>query len=87
MGYIGINTIITFSATFVALLSGSILMYPDVRTLPLAAAALLTAGVLPVVFYPSSRTLWTAIDIILRPLRAGEVDPRLVLVDPRRDRR
>jgi hypothetical protein len=41
----------------------------------------------PLVFFPASRTLWTAIDLLMRPLRPGEVDPRFVLVDPLRDRK
>jgi len=40
----------------------------------------------PLVFFPPSRQLWTAIDLLMRPLKPGEVDPRFVLVDPLRDR-
>lgn len=86
IGYIGINTIVCFGATFVVLLGGAIIQIPHIRTGPLIIAVILTAGVLPIAFYPSSRTLWTAIDLLLRPLRAGEVDPRLILVDPKRDK-
>ena len=37
------------------------------------------AVVVPVLFYPISRTLWTAIDIAMRPLEAHEVDWSVVL--------
>jgi hypothetical protein len=41
----------------------------------------------PLVFFPPSRTLWTAADLLMRPLATGEIDPRFVVVDPERDRR
>jgi hypothetical protein len=40
----------------------------------------------PVLFFPPSRMLWTAIDMLMRPLRPGEIDPRYVVNDPHRDR-
>lgn len=49
-------------------------------------AALVAIAVLgPLLFFPSSRMSWTALDLLMRPLRPGEVDPRYVLVDPPRD--
>jgi hypothetical protein len=40
----------------------------------------------PLLFFPASRMLWTAIDLLMRPLAPGEIDPRFVKVDPYRDR-
>jgi hypothetical protein len=34
--------------------------------------AVLTAVMFPVLFVPWSRTLWTAIDLLMRPLEPGE---------------
>ena len=82
IGYIGLNTVVTFAATFVALLVGSIITKPDIPFVPLFGAAVMTAVVLPLVFLPSAHTLWTAIDLILRPLEPGEIDPRFISVDP-----
>jgi hypothetical protein len=42
-----------------------------VALLPLAAAV-------PVLFWPLSQTLWTAIDITMRPVTREELDPRFV---------
>jgi predicted metal-binding membrane protein len=39
---------------------------------PLLVAAVLVAVVFPIVFLPWSRTLWTAIDLRMRPLEPGE---------------
>ena len=36
----------------------------------------------PILFAPGSRTTWTAIDLIMRPLTPGEIDPRFIKVDP-----
>ena len=40
----------------------------------------------PLLLFPPSRMLWTAIDMLMRPLRPGEIDPRFVRHDPYRDR-
>lgn len=42
--------------------------------LPVVAVGLVLAVVAPVLFYPFSRTLWSAIDIGMTPLTADEVD-------------
>lgn len=86
LGYVGLNTIVCFTLTFLVILVGALLTVPDVPGWPLLLVALVPAALGPVLFFPFSRTLWTAIDLLLRPLGAGEVDPRYVLVDPDRDR-
>jgi uncharacterized protein (DUF983 family) len=85
VGYLGLNVIVTFTTTFLVLLIGSVLMAPDIEPVPLLVAAIIPAVILPIVFLPSSRTLWTAIDLIMRPLEPGEADPRYIAVDPARD--
>jgi uncharacterized protein (DUF983 family) len=76
IGYIGLNTIFTFSITFVSLIVTAIVMVPHVETTPLVIAAVVPAAVLPILLLPSSRMMWTAIDLIMRPLDPGEIDPR-----------
>jgi len=78
IGYIGLNTIVTFSTTFVVLLLGTILMAPDVRPWPLIIAAFIPAAVFPVFLLPSCRLAWTAIDLVMRPIIPGEIDPRFL---------
>ena len=41
---------------------------PDTNLLPLVLVGLAAAVVAPLVFYPFSRTLWCAIDLLLRPV-------------------
>ena len=85
LGYLGLNTMVCFTLTFLVLLVGTVLMIPDIKTWPLIIAVLIPAGLGPILFLPSSRTLWTAIDLIMRPLQPGEVDPRYIVYDPARD--
>ena len=40
---------------------------PDVSVVPILVIGLVAAIAAPVVFYPFSRTIWSAIDIVLRP--------------------
>ncbi|HBX78908.1 MAG TPA: hypothetical protein DEG43_14795 [Acidimicrobiaceae bacterium] len=82
IGYVGINTIVTFSATFVVMLSGVIAMHPRLNMTVLFLMTFPAAALLPVMMIPVSHTLWTAIDLIMRPLLPGEIDPRFVQIDP-----
>lgn len=78
IGAIGINTIVSFGALLVALAIGLALTLPDVPVVPLTIGNIAVAAVVPLLFYPASRTLWTAIDIAMRPLEAHEVDWTIV---------
>ena len=76
IGAVGMNTIVSFGALAVVIVGGTVLTYPDLPALPLLGAALLTAIGVPLLFWPFSQTLWTAIDIMLRPIDVEELDPR-----------
>ena len=49
---------------------------PDASIWPFVAGGVAGAVVAPVVFYPWSKTIWTAFDLILRPVWAGEPGDR-----------
>jgi uncharacterized protein (DUF983 family) len=72
LGYLGLNTIVSFTLLFVVLVVGFVLSYPEFDVVPLLVAGVLVAVAFPVVFLPWSRTLWTAIDLRMRPLEPGE---------------
>ncbi len=40
---------------------------PDVTWQPLLVVAVVTNGILPIVFYPYSKTLWMAVDLHIHP--------------------
>jgi len=89
IGYIGVNTVIVMGLMLVVLATVAFTTAATEGDLPsgqLMAALVAIAVVGPLLFFPPSRMLWTAMDLLMRPLKPGEVDPRFVLVDPHRDR-
>ena len=54
-----------------ALLFGAVVLatMPDVAWVPLLVVALVTNGLLPIVFYPHSKTLWMALDLYFHPVK------------------
>ena len=68
VGAIIVNTAVTevvFGAILVAVLFATA---PDVPWVPLVVAGLATNGILPVLFFPFSKTLWMAVDVYIHPL-------------------
>jgi uncharacterized protein (DUF983 family) len=49
---------------------------PGVSVVPVVLAGLAAAVLGPMLFYPFSKTLWTAVDLILRPVDAPEPTDR-----------
>jgi len=72
-GDLGINTIVSFGALLVTLLGGFLLTYPDVPAAGLLLACLTVAIIVPILFFPLSKTIWLAIDLRFRPASADEV--------------
>lgn len=74
-GDLGINTIVSFGALFVTLIVGFAVTYPDVPGLALFLGAVAVALIVPVLFFPFSKTIWLAIDLMMRPVENDEVGP------------
>jgi uncharacterized protein (DUF983 family) len=74
IGAIGINTIVSFGAVLVAMIVSLVTTFPDFPLVPLMLGNAALAVIVPLAFYPFSRTLWTALDIAMRPLEPHEVD-------------
>jgi hypothetical protein len=49
---------------------------PDASIVPILVAGLLGAVLAPMFFYPFSKTIWTAFDLIMRPVSAREPTDR-----------
>jgi uncharacterized protein (DUF983 family) len=77
-GDIGINTIVTFGLLFVVVLGGTLLMWSRLNVALLAAAAVGVVLVFPVLFVPVAKTLWVAVDLMMRPVEPAELDPAYV---------
>jgi uncharacterized protein (DUF983 family) len=79
IGAVGINTVATLGALMLTLLVGFALTWSERRAAPIFVAAFLVAGLVPLIFFGSSQTLWSAIDLAMRPLEpADDVDPRWI---------
>jgi hypothetical protein len=65
VGAMIVNLAVTELAFVVVFVGGMILFWPDVRWGWLTLAALAVNGITPIVFYPFSKTLWVAMDILL----------------------
>ncbi|MEM8923791.1 MAG: DUF983 domain-containing protein [Actinomycetota bacterium] len=74
VGAVGLNTIVSFGSLIIILIVGVIATFPDIATVPLVIISVAAAVGVPLAFDPVSRTLWTGIDIAMRPLEPFEVD-------------
>ena len=74
VGAVGINTVVSFAIMLVVLVISMILTFPDFPVVELIAINVAVAALVPAWFYPFSKTLWTGIDLAMRPLEADEVD-------------
>ena len=79
LGALGINTVVTLGLLFVTLVVVFAATWSNRRGAPVFIASFAVAGIVPVAFFGSSQTLWSAIDLLMRPLEpADDVDPRWI---------
>jgi uncharacterized protein (DUF983 family) len=79
IGAIGINTIVTFGLLFVTMLVAFLLTIDDRRAAAVLVPSFVVAGLTPLLFFGSSQTVWSAIDLAMRPLEPrDDVDPRWI---------
>ena len=72
IGAVGMNTVLTFGLLLVTLVVGFVATSPHTPAVALSLVGLGVAVVFPVIFYPFSKTTWTAIDLAMTPLEPGE---------------
>ncbi|HSJ82614.1 MAG TPA: DUF983 domain-containing protein [Acidimicrobiia bacterium] len=73
VGALIINTTVVFGAFLLVFIGGMALTWPDVPWVNLGALTIATMAILPVVFYPISRTLWMALELSWHPLEDHEI--------------
>ncbi len=73
LGAIAINTVLALIVLLGVIVVGAALAYPDPPVATLMVLAVATAALAPLVFLPISRTLWTAIDLAMRPIEPDEI--------------
>ncbi len=74
VGALIINTTVTFGAFLVVFVGGMLLTWPEVPWGLLGGLTLGAMAVLPVVFYPWSKTIWMAIELSWHPLEEREIE-------------
>ena len=72
-GDLGINTIVSFGVLMVVLFVGTFAFWPEPPFVAIIIASVIAAAIVPLVFFPYSKTLWLAFDLMMRPLEPGEV--------------
>ena len=79
IGALGMNTVVTFGLLLVTIGVSVALTWEDRSGVAIFLPAFLVAGLTPVLFFGSSQTLWSAIDLAMRPLEPDDdVDPRWI---------
>lgn len=63
-----LNVCLVQTLVVVALVTAAGISWPRTSAVLLLILALLTAVVVPVAFFPFSRTIWIAIDLVMKPL-------------------
>lgn len=87
VGAVGMNTIVTFFLLMVVMVVGMVATFPDFPVTPLVVLSVAVALVHPILFHPTSQTLWSAVDMLMRKLDPDEVDWRFVHRKPTHSQR
>jgi hypothetical protein len=81
VGAVIINTTVIF-ATFLAVFGGMVLLtYPDVPWVTVLVVTALANLVIPIVFYPISKSLWAGMELSWHSLEPHEVEAAAERVD------
>ncbi len=78
LGAVTMSTIVTFGLILISVLVGVWVLWPDVDALRLSIVPLAIAVIVPAALHPTCKTLWVAIDLMMRPLTPGEAVADLV---------
>jgi hypothetical protein len=74
VGALIINTTVTFALFLVLFVGGMVAFWPEVPWGALMAITIGANAIVPVVFYPFSKTIWMALELSWHPLEEGEVE-------------
>jgi uncharacterized protein (DUF983 family) len=86
IGALGMNTIVSFGAVLIGVIAVTIATYGGGSITAAVAVVVAIAVVVPLLFFPTSKTLWAAIDLAMRPLEPDDdIDPRWIPPSARRE--
>ena len=72
VGAMIVNIAVTEAAFAAVFLGGMLATWPDVPWTALLVAGLVVNGLLPIVFYPLSKTIWLGVDLYFNPPTVAE---------------
>jgi hypothetical protein len=75
VGAMIVNIAVTELAFLGVVVGGIAATWPDVRWGLLTVVGLLVNGLLPIVFYPWSKTIWMALDVLLHRMDRQDHEP------------
>src|SRR5688572_12307261 len=79
LGAVGINMIVTLTLLFFTMLVAFLLTIDERRAVAILIPCFLVAGLTPLLFFGSSHTVWSAIELAMNPLEPrDDVDPRWI---------
>lgn len=79
IGAYGMNMIVSFTVVVAAIAIGFAVTYPDPPIATLLVVCLTVAVGMPLVFQPISKSLWSAIDMAMRPPEPDDdIDPHFL---------
>ena len=73
VGALIINTTVVFASFLLVFIGGIALTWPDMPWAFLGVLTVATMAILPMVFYPLSKTLWMALELSWHPLEDHEI--------------
>jgi uncharacterized protein (DUF983 family) len=73
VGALIINTVITFGVFLAIFVGGMVLTWPEVPWTGLMVVTISAMAIVPVAFYPLSKTVWMALELSWHPLEPEEV--------------
>jgi hypothetical protein len=74
VGALIINTAVTFATFILVFVSGIVITWPDVPWVTVGIVTIALNALIPVLFYPVSKTLWMAMELGWRPLESQEIE-------------
>jgi hypothetical protein len=79
IGALGMNTVVTFGLMALTLLVTVIIGWNERRGLLIVGPTVAVAFLTPLLFFGSSQTLWSAIDLAMKPPEPDDdIDPRWI---------
>ena len=73
-GALIVNTTVTFLSFLVVFVAGVLLTWPEVPWAGLMAVTIGVNLILPILFYPISKTVWSAMELSWHPLEEDEIE-------------